>query len=379
MKIVIASDSFKGSLTSFEAGNAIKTAAEKVFGDAEIIVSPLADGGEGTAEALLEGLGGRIINCTVDGPMGDKIDAQYSLTDDNTAIIDIAAAAGLTLVDEQDRNPLEASTFGVGQMIDNAIRRGVRNYIIGLGGSATIDGGIGMLEALGLKFYNRFGDRIKNIKGKDVAEIKHIDFSEGNRYIPECKFSVACDVENVLCGPDGAAEVFGAQKGADEKAIKLLDTALSDLADTVKMNFHKDTKNIKGAGAAGGLGWAFVTFLGGELKKGTEIVAEATKLREKLENADIFVTGEGKIDSQSVMGKAPVSSAKIAKEAGAMTIAFCAVTGEGAEKVNEADIDAFFPILREICEKETMMQKENASLALEQSAEQVFRVIDAVK
>ena len=379
MKIVIASDSFKGSLTSIEAGTAIKNAAEKVFGDAEIIVSPLADGGEGTAESLLEGLGGRIIHCSVDGPMGNKIDAQYALTDDNTAIIDIAAAAGLTLVDEEDRNPLEASTYGVGQMIDNAIRRGVRKYIIGLGGSATIDGGIGMLEALGLKFYNRFGDRIKNIKGKDVAEIKHIDFSEGNRYIPECEFSVACDVENVLCGPDGAAEVFGAQKGADEKAIKLLDTALSDLADTVKMNFHKDTKNIKGAGAAGGLGWAFVTFLGGELKKGTEIVAEATKLREKLENADIFVTGEGKIDSQSVMGKAPVSAAKIAKEAGAITIAFCAVTGDGAEAVNEEAIDAFFPILREICEKETMMQKENATLALEQSAEQVFKVINSVK
>ncbi len=379
MKIVIASDSFKGSLSSIEAGTAVKNAAEKIFGDAEIIVSPLADGGEGTAEALLEGLGGKIISCTVNGPMGDKIEAQYALTDDNTAIIDVAAAAGLTLVNEQDRNPLEASSYGVGQMIDNAIRRGVRKYIIGLGGSATIDGGIGMLEALGLKFYNRFGDRIKNIKGKDVADIKHIDFSEGNRYIPECKFSVACDVENVLCGPEGAAEVFGAQKGADEKAIKLLDTALSDLADTVKMNFHKDTKNVKGAGAAGGLGWAFVTFLGGELKKGTEIVAEATQLREKLDGADIFVTGEGRIDSQSVMGKAPVSAAKIAKQAGAATIAFCAVTGKGAETVNEADIDAFFPILRGFCDKEQMMQKENAAQALEQSAEQVFRAINAVK
>ena len=152
MKIVIASDSFKGSLTSFEAGTAIKSAAQKVFGDAQIIVSPLADGGEGTAQALLEGLGGRMISCDVNGPMGDKIEANYALTDDGTAIIDIAAAAGLTLVDEPDRNPLEASTFGVGQMIDNAIRRGVRKFIIGLGGSATIDGGIGMLEALGLKF-----------------------------------------------------------------------------------------------------------------------------------------------------------------------------------------------------------------------------------
>lgn len=379
MKIVIASDSFKGSLSSIQAGTAIKKAAEKVFDNAEIIVSPLADGGEGTAEALLEGLGGRIIKCDVKNPLGDTIEAQYVLTDDNTAIIDIAAAAGLTLVDEDRRNPLEASTYGVGQMIDNAIRRGVRKYIIGLGGSATIDGGIGMLEALGLKFYNRFGDRIKDIKGKDVADIKHIDFSEGNRYIPECNFSVACDVENVLCGPNGAAEVFGAQKGADEKAIKLLDTALSDLADTVKMNFHKDTKNIKGAGAAGGLGWAFVTFLGGELKKGTEIVAEAIKLREKLEGADIFVTGEGKTDSQSVMGKAPVSAAKIAKEAGALTIAFCAVTGDGADEVNEAGIDAFFPIVRKICSEEYLMQTENATLALEQSAEQVFKLINNVK
>lgn len=377
MKIVIASDSFKGSLSSMQAGEVIKSAALEVFPDAEIIVSPLADGGEGTAEALLESLGGREIKCDVLSPMGEKIEAKYVLTDNNIAVIDIAAAAGLTLVPAEQRNPLKATSYGVGQMIDNAIRRGCRDFIIGLGGSATVDGGVGMLEALGLKFFNRFGDRIRNLKGEDVAEIKHIDFSDGNRHIPECNFRIACDVENPLCGPNGAAEVYGPQKGADEKAVKILDAALSDLADTVKMNFHRDNKNLPGAGAAGGLGWAFVTFLNGHLEKGTDIVADATSLKEKLEGADIFITGEGRLDSQSVLGKAPVSAAKIAKEAGAVTAAFCGYACKGAELVNSEGIDAFFPILQAPCSEETAMQQDSATENLKSTAVQCFNLIKA--
>lgn len=379
MKIVIASDSYKGSLTSREAGEAVQAAALDVFPEAEVIVSPLADGGEGTAEALLDGLGGKRIQCDVQNPLGDTITAEYVLTDNNIAVIDIAAAAGLTLIAPEQRNPLNTTTYGVGQMIDNAIRRGCREFIIGLGGSATVDGGVGMLEALGLKFFNRFGDRIKNLKGKDVAEIKHIDFSDGNRHIPECRFRVACDVENPLCGANGAAEVFGPQKGADEKTVRLLDTALSDLADVVKMNFHRDTKNTPGAGAAGGLGWAFVTFLNGTLENGTDIVMDATGLKEKLEGADIFVTGEGKTDAQSVMGKAPIRAAKAAKEAGAITVNFCGCAGDGADKVNTEGIDSYFPILQQALTLEEAMDPQTARAALTATAKQYFKTLKAVK
>ena len=377
MKIVIASDSFKGSLSSLEVGEAVKAAALCVFPQADMIVSPLADGGEGTAQALLDCLGGKVIHCDVQNPLGETIEAEYVLTDNNIAIIDVAAAAGLTLIAPEQRNPLNTTSYGVGQMIDNAIRRGCRDFIIGLGGSATVDAGIGMLEALGLKFFNRFGDRIRGIKGKDVADIKHIDFSDGNRHIPECRFRIACDVDNPLCGMHGAAEVYGPQKGADEKAVRFLDTALSDLADTVKMNFHKDTKNVPGAGAAGGLGWAFVTFLNGTLEKGTDIVADATQLKQKLENADIFVTGEGKIDEQSVCGKAPVSAAALAKQCGAMTVAFCGCAGENAALANEAGIDAYFPILQQPLTLEQALEPKTAEAALQSTALQFFKAIKA--
>ncbi|MBQ6381877.1 MAG: glycerate kinase [Clostridia bacterium] len=375
MKIVIACDSFKESLSSMEAGEAVERAARAEFPEAEVIVSPLADGGEGTADALLACLGGKRIECEVQNPLGKTITATYALTDNNIAVIDVAAAAGLALLAPEERNPLKTSTYGVGQMIDNAIRRGCRDFIIGLGGSATIDGGVGMLEALGLKFFNRFGDRIKNLKGEDVAEIKHIDFSDGNRHIPSCRFRVACDVENPLCGKNGAAEVYGPQKGADEACVQKLDTALFDLADMVKMKFHRDTKNIPGAGAAGGLGWAFVTFLGGKLEKGTAIVADATDLKQKLEGADLFITGEGKLDAQSVQGKAPVSAAKLAKECGAMTAAFCGCAGEGAQLVNEEGIDAFFPIVRSIVTTEEALEPETAAANLEQTAAQYFKAL----
>ena len=379
MKIVVAIDSFKGSLSSAQANAVVAKAAAEVFPEAEVITSPLADGGEGTAEALLACLGGKRIRCDVKDPLGYTIEAEYVLTDNNIAVIDVAAAAGLTLVQPEDRNPLKESSFGVGQMIDNAIRRGCRDFIIGLGGSATVDGGVGMLEALGLKFFNRFGDRIRDLKGEDVAEIKRIDFSDGNRHIPECRFRIACDVENPLCGSNGAAEVFGPQKGADEKAVQVLDTALSDLADLVKMLFHRDTKNLPGAGAAGGLGWAFVTFLNGKLEKGTEIVADATSLKEKLEGANLFITGEGKTDAQSVMGKAPVEAAKLAKEAGAVTVAFCGAAGEGAEAVNAAGIDALFPIPTAPLSLEEAMEPETAESNLSKTARQFFNAYKALK
>lgn len=375
MKIVIASDSFKGSLSSVEVGETIKEAVKSVDENIEVVVSPLADGGEGTADAVLACHGGNDIECEVLNARGEKIEAHYALTNNGIAVIDSASAVGLSMIKEDERNPMEYSSFGVGQMIDNAIRRGCRNFIIGIGGTATNDGGVGMLEALGVKFFNRFGNRIKDVKAKDLSEIKHIDFSEGNRHIPECRFRIACDVENVLCGANGCSVVYGPQKGLSEENIDFLDNALYSLADTVKISFKKDTKSVQGVGAGGGLAWAFYTFLGGKLEKGLDIIADVTNLEDKLEGADLFITGEGRIDGQSVMGKAPVGAAKIAKAKGIKVIAFCGSVGEGAEKVNAEGIDAYFPILQFPCIEEDAMNRENAKTNLYKTSVQFFNTL----
>lgn len=373
MKIVIAPDSFKGSLSSYEAGAAIKDAAFYVMPDSDISVLPLADGGEGTAQALIDFLGGEMIDCEVSDPLGNRIEAQYGITENNIAVIDSASAAGLTLVEESLRNPMNTTSRGLGEMIDNAIRRGCREFIIGLGGSATNDAGMGMLEALGVKFSNRFGSPISNITGKDISEIKHIDFSGGNRHIPECHFRIACDVENPLCGLSGCSLIFAPQKGADESESEALESALSLLAETVKMDFHRDMKNEKGAGAAGGLGWAFMTFFGSKYERGANIIIDVTGLETALEGADIFVTGEGRIDAQTIMGKAPAEAAKIASEKGALTVALCGCAGNGAEKVNAHGIDAYFSVMQN--NDQNPLDKETATINLFKTAVQVFNLL----
>ena len=342
MKIIIAIDSFKGSLSSMEAGRAAAEGIRRVFPQAECIVRPLADGGEGTVEALSEGLGGAIHEVEVTGPMGKPTLAKYALVGD-LAVMEMAQAAGITLVPIKERNPMKATTYGVGEMILDAIKHGAKKFLIGIGGSATNDAGQGMLKALG--------------------DISTFNFQPST-------FRVACDVKNPLCGPNGASAVFGPQKGATPEMVKELDARLKAFALA-----SGDPGETPGDGAAGGLGYAFRRFLNAELLPGVELVLKETKLEEAVKDADFVVTGEGRLDGQTVMGKAPIGVAKLAKKHGKKVLAFCGCVGDGVGAVNAAGIDAFFPILRKVTSLEEALDVANAAENLASTAEQAFRLI----
>lgn len=374
MKVVIAIDSFKGSLTSLEAGQAVKEAVLSLDTAADVEVRPLADGGEGTVDALYKGLGGELAEAEVSDPLGRPIKAQYAVINNDTAVIEMAAAAGITLITAAERNPLNTTTFGVGQMIANAISRGIRRFIVGIGGSATNDGGVGMLSALGFEFLNGEGKAVPlGAKGlKDLAVIKT------DNVIPElyeCEFRIACDVNNTLCGENGCSAVYGAQKGATAEMIEQMDGWLENYANIAKSVSKKADKDLAGAGAAGGLGFAFASFMNAELESGVKIVLEETRLEEFLKDADIVVTGEGRLDSQTVMGKAPIGVAWLSKKHGKRVIAFSGCVSEDAEICNNHGIDAFFPIVRGVTTLEDALNKDNAYKNLKATAYQVFRII----
>ena len=378
MKIVFAIDSFKGSLGSIEAGNAAAEGVRRVFPDAECVVRPLADGGEGTVEAIVEGcrLSGAkatVEGCgfrriTVAGPAGRPVVATYGIAG-GTAIIEMAQAAGITLVSGAERNPLFTTTFGVGEMIRDAIARGCRRFVVGIGGSATNDGGAGMLQSLGFRLLDASGAEIPR-GGAGLARLDRIDRSQAMPALAECTFRIACDVTNPLCGERGASAVFGPQKGATPEMVAELDAALAHFAAIAGGN-----PDSPGAGAAGGLGFAFREFLGGELKSGVEIVLEETRFEDAVRDADIVVTGEGRLDAQTVMGKAPIGVARMAKRFGKRVIAFSGCVTPDAGAVNEHGIDAFFPILREVTTLEAALDKGNAAANLAATAEQVFRCL----
>ena len=366
MKIVFAIDSFKGSLSSLEAGNAAAEGAKRAFPDAECVVRPLADGGEGTVEALAAGLGGELRTVMVTGPAGRPTDAVYGIVGE-TAILEMAQAAGITLVSGAEKNPLHTTTFGVGEMIRDALAHGCRRFIVGIGGSATNDGGAGMLQALGFRLLDKAGQEIPR-GGEGLARLDRIDRAAVLPELATCAFRVACDVTNPLCGALGASAVFGPQKGATPEMVATLDAALAHFAEV-----SGGEPETAGAGAAGGLGFAFRTFLGGELKRGVEIVLEETRLAEAIQEADLVVTGEGRLDAQTVMGKAPIGVARLAKRFGKRVIAFSGCVTPDAGAVNEHGIDAFFPILREVTTLETALEKGHAAANLAATAEQVFR------
>ena len=366
MKIVFAIDSFKGSLSSLEAGRAAAEGARRAVPDAECIVRPLADGGEGTVEALTSGLGGELRKIAVEGPAGRSTEAVYGIVGD-MAVMEMAQASGLTLVSGGERNPLFTSTFGVGEMIRDAIGRGCRRFIIGIGGSATNDGGAGMLQALGFRLLDDRGNDIRR-GGAGLASLASIDRSCAIPGLRGCEFKIACDVANPLCGANGASAVFGPQKGASPDDVAFLDAALARFADLSGGN-----PDFPGAGAAGGLGFAFREFLGGELKSGVETVLEATRLEDVLRDADVVVTGEGRIDAQTVMGKAPIGVARLAKKFGRRVIAFSGCATPDAGVVNAHGIDAFFPAMRGVATIEEALDKGNAAANLAATAEQVFR------
>lgn len=375
MKVVIAIDSLKGSLSSMEAGTAIKDGILAAKPDAEVIVKPLADGGEGTTDALIEGMNGERIDLTVTGPMHTPVAAYYGyLKDTNTAVMEMASAAGITLVPDSEKNPLLATSYGVGEMINDAIQRGCRNFIIGIGGSVTNDGGIGMLKALGVRFLDENGEDAGE-GGQALAKVARIDVSGMNPLLKECHIQVACDVNNPLCGENGSTYVYGPQKGVTEDMKKTLDEAMAHFARVTSETLENDYMNTPGAGAAGGLGYAFLAYTGAALTPGIELILDAVGLEEELSGADVVVTGEGRLDFQTAMGKAPVGVARLAKKYNAKVIAFAGSVTKEATACNKEGIDAFFPILRSVCTLAEAMDPVAARNNMTATVEQVFRLL----
>ena len=374
MKVVVAIDSLKGSLSSMEAGLAIKEGVLAAQPDAEVIVKPLADGGEGTTDALIEGMNGERIDLTVTGPMHTPVDAYYGyLRETNTAVMEMASAAGITLVPDKEKNPLLATSYGVGEMIIDAIQRGCRNFIIGIGGSITNDGGIGMLKALGVRFLDEKGEDAGE-GGQALAKVARIDVSGMNPLLKECHIQVACDVNNPLCGESGSTYVYGPQKGVTEDMKKTLDEAMAHFARVTSESLENDYMNTPGAGAAGGLGFAFLAYVGATLTPGIELILDAVGLEDELSGADVVVTGEGRLDFQTAMGKAPVGVAKLAKKYNARVVAFAGSVTKEATACNKEGIDAFFPILRGVCTLADAMDPVNARNNMIATVEQVFRL-----
>ncbi|MCH5268803.1 MAG: glycerate kinase [Lachnospiraceae bacterium] len=375
MKVVVAMDSFKGSLTSVEAGNAAGAGIKRVC-DAEVVVKPMADGGEGTTEALVEGLGGEFVYVDVTGPMGETVRAKYGiLGDKTTAVMEMAAACGLTLIKREDRNPWKATTYGMGEMILHAMERGCREFVIGIGGSATTEGGIGMLKALGYEFLDGRGQPVsEGVYG--LEQIASICGEHVPAELKDCHFRIACDVKNPLYGENGAVYVFGPQKGVRAEERQQIDEKLIYFAKKTKEYTGVDNSMQEGAGAAGGLGFAFLSYLPHvELKSGIDLVLDAVCLEDELKDADIVVTGEGCMDRQTAMGKVPVGVAHLAKRYNKKVIAFAGSVKENAGECNEEGIDAFFSIIRGAVTQEEAMLPENAKKNMELSVEQVFRLL----
>ncbi|MCQ2468911.1 MAG: glycerate kinase [Ruminococcus sp.] len=378
MKAVIAIDSFKGSLTSTEAGKAASEGIKRVFPDAEVTVKPLADGGEGTCSALVSGLGGTYRKIIVTDPIGRKISAEYGILSDRTAVIEMAAASGITLIQNSERDPMHTTTYGTGELIRDAIENGCRRFIIGIGGSATNDGGIGCLQALGFDMLDKNGHQVK-YGAEGVSELAEISSDNVMPELAECEFFAACDVNNPLCGENGCSAVFAPQKGADKKMISEMDRYLRKYAEIAKTYNPDADADTAGAGAAGGMGFALMYFLGAELESGINLVMRETGIENDIRNADIVITGEGCLDAQTAMGKAPVGIAQTAKKYGKPVIAFCGSVGNGAQLCNSHGIDAFFPVLRSVTTLSEAMDKENAEKNLADTVEQVFRLIQGAK
>ncbi len=381
MKVVIAINSFKNSLSSLDAGRAAAVGVQKAFGNepVELVVKPLADGGEGTVEALVAGMNGEYRHARVSGPLGDKVDCTYGyLPETNTAILEMAGAAGLGLVPEAERNPRNTSTYGVGEVIRDAMDSGIRNFLIGLGGSATNDCGMGMLQALGFGFYDSNGAPVGR-GGKALKSVARIDRSQVPEELKACHFQVACDVNNPLCGPNGCSAVYGPQKGADPEMVRELDEGCAHFGAVTAAALGKDFRNAAGAGAAGGMGFAFLSYLNADLEPGIDIVMREVHVEQELADADYLITGEGRLDAQTAMGKGPIGVAKVAKRYGVRTIGLAGgVTGEAGE-CNAQGLDAFFAVVPGVMTLEEAMEHDVAAENVARTAEQVFRLTRAAE
>ena len=378
MKIVIAMDSFKGSLSSMEAGNAAAEGIKRVFPDADTVVSPVADGGEGTVEALVSGLNGHFIEAEVTDPRGKPIKASYGILPDNTAVIEMAAASGLTMRTFYIDAPMYNTSYGTGELILDAVKRGCRNFIIGIGGSATNDGGIGCLQALGFGMLDKNGQQVE-YGARGLSQLVSITDNNVTPELRQCRFNVACDVTNPLCGDNGCSAVFAPQKGACGTSTVIMDIWMREYAELTKSYNPTASPDTAGAGAAGGMGFALMYYLNAELQSGADLITRQTRLEEYIQTADMVITGEGCLDSQTAMGKAPSAIARTAKKYGKPVIAFCGSVRKGAELCNTSGIDAYFPVLRSVCTLEQAMDKSAACKNLADTAEQVFRAIKLFK
>ena len=378
MNIVVAMDSFKGSLSSMEAGQAVRAGIAQADPSAQVTVRPLADGGEGTVEALISGMGGQRQQVTVTGPLGAPVVCTYGiLPATGTAVVEMSGAAGLPLVPEPQRNPLYTTTYGVGEVIRDAITKGCRRFLVGIGGSATNDGGAGMLQALGYGFLDGEGRPIPH-GAQGLSQLARITLDRVLPQLAECQFRVACDVTNVLCGPQGCSAVYGPQKGATPEMVQDMDQWLDHYAQLARA-VYPDTAHpdAPGTGAAGGLGFAFQTFTRGVLEPGVSIVLEETHLEKFIREADLVITGEGRLDGQTAMGKAPVGVAQLAKRYHKPVVALAGCVTSDATTCHVQGIDAFFPVLPGPCSLEQAMEPDTTRANLAATAQQVFRLFQA--
>lgn len=358
MKIVIASDSFKGSMSSLDVATAASAGVIEVYPDSEIVSVNVADGGEGTVEAIVDALGGEIVKVQVSDPLGRKIETSYGIAGE-TAILEMAAASGLPLLTVEERNPWATSTLGTGEMIMDAISRGCRKFLVGIGGSATNDAGVGMLQAMGFRFYDANGELITQGCGGMLGSIARIDDSLVSAAVKESQFTVACDVDTPFCGPEGAAPVFAPQKGADAEMVKRLDEGMASLAKVIEEKYAIDIIPVAGAGAAGGMGGAFRAFLGATLKKGIDMVLDAIDFDTTIQGANLVITGEGKVDFQTAKGK---TAAGVLNRAKQQHIPVVAIGGcvEMCDSLVQMGFAGIYPILEERVPLEIAMQRDFA-------------------
>ena len=344
MKIIIAPDSFKESMTAADAAEAIRRGLQKGLPQADCVCLPMADGGEGTAETMLAACGGQWRVTHVHDPLMRPIEARYAVLGDGRAVIEMAEAAGLHLLTEQERDPSVASTYGVGELLRDALEHGATEIIMAIGGSATNDAGVGMLRALGYTFYDGQGDALSE-GGAALIDLQTIDKSSVDKRIKNCHITIACDVNNPLCGKHGASHVFAAQKGANEEMIVQLDDALRHFADVSADFLQQDMRDEPGAGAAGGIGFALVAFLHAEMRTGVNLVASAIGLDEALENADLVITGEGRMDGQTASGKVPLGVMHLAQKKNVPVIAFAGCLGADISALDNVGFTALLPII----------------------------------
>lgn len=373
MKFVIAPDSFKESLTALEVAIAIETGFKRVFPDADYVKLPMADGGEGTVQSLVDATQGKLIECEVTAPLGDKVKSFFGLSGDGkTAIIEMAAASGLHLVPPEKRNPLLTTSYGTGELIKLALDLGVESFILGIGGSATNDGGVGMLQALGMQCLDS-QDKPIGFGGAELANIVKIDVQQLDPRLQQVHIEVACDVNNPLCGECGASAIFGPQKGATPEMVKQLDAALSHFAEIAERDCGKQIRDQAGAGAAGGMGGSLLLLPSVQLKAGIQIVLDRLHLIDYVKDADVVITGEGRIDAQSIMGKTPIGVARTAKQFNKPVIAIAGCLREDYDVVFDHGIDAVFPIIHQLGDLSDILKQGEQNLI--STAQNVARVL----